>query len=162
MSSKLLVDDIVEKTSGHGVKIPGHMVQFVRLSSWDTLTATSTSDWADGASISITPKYNDSLILVTFNFHARLKGTAGAETRGGFRLLRDSTVIFNTIANRETMHINHGGTEFETMVMASIVDAPATTSSVTYKNQGRLLNGSQIIQWNNTYGGAIHCMEIAQ
>ena len=28
--SKLFVDDIVEKTSGHGVNIPGHMVQIVQ------------------------------------------------------------------------------------------------------------------------------------
>mgnify|MGYP003127293657 CR=1 FL=1 len=28
--SKLFVDDIVEKTSGHGVNIPGHVSQMIR------------------------------------------------------------------------------------------------------------------------------------
>ena len=160
--STILVDTINEKTSGNGVAIPGHVVQLARLSSWSLLDATSTSAWTDGASLSITPKYSDSLILVTFTFHGRLKGTANTETRGGFRLLRDSTVIANTIETRETMHITHAGTEFEAIITMTAVDAPATTSSVTYKNQGRLLGGSNIYQFPSTYGGAFTAMEIAQ
>ena len=160
--STLFVDTINEKTSGNGISIPGHVVQFARLSSWSQLNASSTSAWTDGASLSITPKYSDSLILVTFTFHGRLKGSGGAEARGGFRLLRDSTVIANTVESRETMHLNHNGTEFEAIVTMTAVDAPATTSSVTYKNQGRLLNGSNIYQFASNYGGAFTAMEIAQ
>ena len=35
MSSKLLVDDVVEKTSGHGVQISGHVLQVVALQTSD-------------------------------------------------------------------------------------------------------------------------------
>jgi len=160
--STILVDTINEKTSGNGIQIPGHVVQFVRLSSWSQLNATSTSAWTDGASLSITPKYSNSLILVTFTFHARLKGTANTEVRGGFRLLRDSTVVANTAESREGLHLNHQHTEFESIYTLTTVDAPDTTSSITYKNQGRLLGGTNLYQFASTYGGAFTAMEIAQ
>ena len=161
--STLFVDTINEKTSGNGVAIPGHLVQFVRLSSWDLMNATATGSWTNGASLSITPKYNNSLIHVTFTFHARLKGNQNTENRGGFRLIRDGQNIgANTVGSREGMHVNHGGSEFDAIYTLTTVDAPATTSSVTYQCQGRLSTGTNLYQFASTYGGAFTAMEIAQ
>ena len=66
--STLSVNNIIEKTSGKGVKIPGHVVQ-VAYNNPDTYQgfryqASSTSFADTGLVIQITPKYSDSIILV--------------------------------------------------------------------------------------------------
>ena len=66
--STMRVDTIEEKTSGNGVKIPGHVVQ-VAYRNPDTYQGfryqSSTSSFADTSLvIQITPKYSDSLIVV--------------------------------------------------------------------------------------------------
>ena len=66
--STIYVDNLVEKTSGNGVKIPGHVVQ-VAYRNPDTYQGfryqSSTSSFADTSLvIQITPKYSDSLIVV--------------------------------------------------------------------------------------------------
>lgn len=61
--SKLFVDDIVEKTSGHGVSIPGHVIQVVQNSGVQTFVTTSSS-WVDTPVTGvITPKFSNSLII---------------------------------------------------------------------------------------------------
>ena len=166
MSSKLLVDDVVEKTSGHGVKIPGHTVQVVRVATWSQVENTSSSAWNNNQAVTITPKYSDSLIYVAFNLHARLRGSSGTEMRGGWRILRasDSTVIFNSDGTVETMHYHGSNNEFDIPVMISAWDAPASTSSITYRLQGKIhsSNSSGIRTFANTFGGAIYAMEVAQ
>ena len=64
--SKLFVDDIVEKTSGHGVHIPGHAIQRVRtyVASSSVIESTSTSHVASGITASITPKASGNIILI--------------------------------------------------------------------------------------------------
>ena len=166
MSSKLLVDDVVEKTSGHGVKIPGHTVQVVRVTTWGQVENTSSSAWNNNQAVTITPKYSDSLIYVAFNLHARLRGTSGTEMRGGWRILRasDSTVIFNSDGTVETMHYHGSNNEFDVPVMISAWDAPASTSSITYRLQGKIhsSNTSGIRTFGDGFGGAIYAMEVAQ
>ena len=65
--SNLNVDSITEKTTGNGVHIPGHVIQCV--SSDDAkgwTSSSSTSLVASGISLSITPKFANSTILVQF------------------------------------------------------------------------------------------------
>ena len=62
--SKLFVDDIVEKTSGHGVHIPGHVVQ-VKHAIYGTQTDISSGGYIDsGVTATITPHSTSSKILV--------------------------------------------------------------------------------------------------
>ena len=66
--STMRVDTIEEKTSGNGVKIPGHVVQ-IAYKNPDTYQgfryqASSTSFADTGLVIQITPKYSDSVIVV--------------------------------------------------------------------------------------------------
>ena len=68
MGSTLSVDNIIERTSGAGIKIPGHVVQ-IAYNNPDTYQGfrynSSTTSFADtGLVIQITPKYSDSVILV--------------------------------------------------------------------------------------------------
>ena len=66
--STLYVDNLIEKTSGAGVKIPGHVVQ-IAYRNPDTYqgfrySSSSTSFSDTGLVIQITPKYSDSVILL--------------------------------------------------------------------------------------------------
>ena len=67
--SILKVDTINEKTSGNGIKIPGHVVQVQQYYNAYTghTTSTSASFVASGVTKSITPKYSNSLILIQSN-----------------------------------------------------------------------------------------------
>ena len=68
MASIINVDQINEATSGNGVQIPGHVVQVQRDIRWGVTShlynGTSTSFAASGLEITITPKFNNSIIKV--------------------------------------------------------------------------------------------------
>ena len=106
-----------------------------------------------GLSVSITPSSSSSKIFVTFTTGLVAQNTAHFNTR----LLRDSTVILYT---------SHyfSGTNWQGANGASVIlDAPATTSSVTYKVQGFQDSGSighAIWDYNGAVSSII-AMEIA-
>ena len=77
--STLFVDTINEKTSGNGIAIPGHVVQFSHTKvadSTDTTTQYPTTVNL-GSAVSFTPKFANSKLLVTTS--GNLKMTSGAE-----------------------------------------------------------------------------------
>lgn len=77
MSSTLYVDSLIEKTSGNGVHIPGHVMQVVEQTitvSSHTVVATSVDTYT-GYSISITPKFASSKILIDFNINIQSTDT---------------------------------------------------------------------------------------
>jgi len=92
---------------------------------------TTANTWTDvGLSLSITPSFASSKILVIYSAQSIAINTQYI----GTRLLRDSTVISRNWAyNNQTMWMLHH---------AGIVDLddPATTSSVTYKIQAQITN----------------------
>ena len=66
--SKLFVDDIVEKTSGHGVVIPGHILQVVnKTDGANQVISGATSTEYTGIATTITPKVTGSKIYVIVN-----------------------------------------------------------------------------------------------
>ena len=68
--SKLFVDDIVEKTSGHGVSIPGHVVQVLNTAFNTQAATTSQTPSATGLQQAITPKFANSRLVVTVHLPA--------------------------------------------------------------------------------------------
>ena len=62
--SKIFVDDIVEKTSGNGVQIPGHVVQIVQGEYSTQILSSSSTYTATGVAATITPSSTSSKILV--------------------------------------------------------------------------------------------------
>jgi hypothetical protein len=61
--STLKVDSVVEKTSGNGVHIAGHVVQTKTFETTTQLTSTSQS-YQDILTLNFTPLYNNSVLLV--------------------------------------------------------------------------------------------------
>jgi len=106
-----------------------------------------------GLSVSITPSFSSSKIFVTFTTGLVAQNTAHFNTR----LLRDSTVIAYTSQYYSGAHWQ--GANGATVIL----DAPSTTSAVTYKVQGEQNSGTlghAIWDYNGAVSSII-AMEIA-
>jgi len=135
--STLYVDTINEKTSGNGVQIAGHVVQVQSsiLSSKVSTTSLEPTYVDTGLSVSITPKFSTSKILIVSSLMV-----ANQATFSFFRLLRDTTALGlgDAAGSRQQctfMFYPDGGGANNISVANghTFLDSPATTSPITYK-----------------------------
>ena len=126
-------------TNQAGTAFPTGKVLQVVAGSYATAKSTSTNTYIDtGLSVTITPKYNTSKILVMVMQNGVRKDTGN--TWCALRLLKDSTVlsVFEPeaaySASTALMLIGTCGTLY--------LDSPATTSATTYKTQ--FMSGANI------------------
>ena len=141
MASKLRVDSILPvdgaPTSGGGGIV---QVKSTTKTDTDSFTSDTTNTFVDlsGLSVSITPKFSTSKILVMFTVSAHVAtGTIH------IRLMRDSTPIavgdadgnsLTSTVSRRTMSSVYS---LECTPMSyTFLDSPSTTSATTYKLQG--------------------------
>jgi len=128
----------------------GGILQVVSTTKTDTFSTTSTS-FTDitGLSATITPRSTSSKILV--NITVSGIGTDVSNSGNtGFILVRDSTPIAvatggTTQFTGQLSRRSIASTAFSLNSSAMTLDSPATTSSVTYKAQGRALAGTLYI-----------------
>jgi len=167
--SKLFVDDIVEKTSGHGVSIPGHVVQAVQFLRAGGLATSVTgvnvvlnsSSFVDVMSKAITTKFLNSQIYVALSIVA-YDGTAAA--RASTKLLRNSTQIN---ADEYGIYCDQSNMQPYQVFMLDEPNVAAGTV-LTYKLQAARMTGSSSglsIGYGDSGGGtsaSIVLMEIAQ
>jgi len=173
--SKLFVDDIVEKTSGHGVSIPGHVVQHVFAQKTGTstgLTTSSTSHTTTGMFVTITPKFSNSIIIgwVTYNYWFSGGSTADYSVS---TIYRDSTNLASLAqsvasapsAGAQDMQLNpsrNPQSGYNSSIHFDFKDAPATTSATTYTLYCRTYaGGTMYVNYANQLS-TISVMEIAQ
>ena len=142
MSSELRVDKIVP-TDGVPTGGGGGIIQVKQTLKTDSFHTTSQS-YTDitGMTVSITPKFNTSKILLQCN----LQFGGGLNLYAPVRLLRGSThigqsTVYSGGQTNATFSLNLGdgsGTANHYKVFSTvyqILDSPATTSAVTYKLQ---------------------------
>jgi len=147
MGSTLTVDNIVGATTAASVKTPaGTILQTVTKTFTDGTSATSSgttyTDITNG-NIAITPKYNNSKILIIPNILFYLQDSSSEYMYIGFRLLRgSSTVVSPTISADSNGGYDYGADfaanqtlQFGGRHCGHHVDTPATTSATTYKFQ---------------------------
>lgn len=112
-------------------------------------SSSSTNVDITGMSVSITPSSSSSKILILVN-----TDIVGQDSATGIQLLRDSTEIYkgDTNDSRErfsSIGMYSNGTSPTTYSGGSVsivfLDSPNTTSSVTYKIQGRARSGTWYI-----------------
>ena len=152
--STLKVDSLVEKTSGNGVHIAGHVVQVVNTqdgqSSW--ISTSSQTYVNSGISLSITPTSSSSIIELDFR----------AYMAHGDRVLmtiyRDSTDL---ATGTYTFGFNGTSTGYESAT-ALWHDQPSTTSPITYKIYYRSGSGNTAHLVHNDSGYTFTAKEIAQ
>jgi hypothetical protein len=143
----------------------GKVLQVVQAQSTSATTIASTSYTDTSLTASITPSSATSKVLVLFTqvyIHTRGVGSGGASESGiGVKLLRGATDINNIGgANGDKssyIYVNAGansGRELGGVLSASYLDSPSTTSSTTYKTQGRVAatgdSGSSTFQPSST------------
>jgi hypothetical protein len=123
----------------------GKILQVVQTVKTDTFTTLSTS-YVDitNFSVSITPKFSTSKILVMYNMEI---SAGGADVNHVYlQLYRNSTAIFiaTTAGSRTsaTSVVNTATTGTMYPTNACYLDSPATTSATTYKVQIKTSTGS--------------------
>jgi len=113
----------------------------------DSFTAAANNTWTDvtGMSVSITPTATTSKILVQVAMYG--DGNFG-DSSAAWQLLRGSTAIGIGDANGSQIQANAGsysaGTNSVNSISIIYLDSPSSTSSTTYKIQGRALGGNNI------------------
>ena len=121
-------------------KMPtGSVLQVVQANTNTTVTVSTNTYTDTGLSASITPTSATSKILVLIDQQCVVNSYAGPNGLG-LRLLRGSTTIFNpspSDASGPFLIYGYAGNAIWTMLSLSYLDSPATTSSTTYKAQGR-------------------------
>jgi hypothetical protein len=91
---------------------------------------------------SITPTASTSKILVLVSQQHTI-GSDGNLKLANIRLMRNSTAILNDINNPEVVGATYSGAaQIMGFTSYSYLDTPATTSSTTYKTQGRVYSTS--------------------
>jgi hypothetical protein len=99
-----------------------------------TMTSTSQAD-VSGMSVSITPYYTTSKVLVTVNFNVGYDGTADDT---GWWLVRNSTNIsIGDFGTGYSLYLRGNSSTNQNLAMIpcsiTFLDSPATTSATTYK-----------------------------
>ena len=135
----------------------GKVLQVVQATTTTSTTIASTSYTDTTLTASITPSAATSKILIMYAqqiYHSRATTDSGA----GIKLLRGATDIYTPSANGyEATYGGFSGTtsaDIYAIVSGVYLDSPNTTSSTTYKTQGRILttanSGSSTWQKNSS------------
>ena len=157
--STLKVDSLVEKTSGNGVHIPGHVIQVVQGETNTSMNSNTDNTPMDtGLQATITPKFSNSKVLVTCDVSV---GVSNGHSyldlyiyRQGSNIKKLENSLFWT--NTSTPHFGR--------VPLTFLDSPSSSSSLVYKIYVQK-NGEATgqVQFNPDAGvSIITLMEIAQ
>ena len=131
MASILKTDKIEGVTSSGTVQMPaGHVIQTVITASSSDIDTTSSSFVATGLIVSITPKFSNSKIVITWSGNFYINQDNG---HGYFQFYRDSTALgHSTEGNRLYQAGDDGKARWQSVTIVHL-DEPNTTSTVTYK-----------------------------
>ena len=126
MTSRLLVDKIEGKTTSGTIQMPaGHVIQTVRMTPTTTSTTSTSNTYADtNLTLAITPKFSNSLIIITASASWLISG-------GSFfyyRLYRNGSDI--GIDHQINGDYGSNGTAFS--ASTTYTDLPNSTSTQTY------------------------------
>ena len=162
MSSTLYVDNLIEKTSGNGVHIPGHVIQVVHNVSTGQVSTGSSSYTNTGLTATITPKHSNSKVLVIVGQPMSFSIATTSAREGYWNICRGTTQLIEggssfDLTENNTFQITAFGNNL------TYLDSPATTNATVYKTQMRVSAGTSDIYvgYGNTSGSMI-LMEIAQ
>jgi hypothetical protein len=118
----------------------GKVLQVVQ-GTYSTVTTIASTTFTDtGLSLAITPTSATSKILVLINQQLEIS-KASTEVGSGVRLVRGATTVFTQAADYATSAITADGATGvgkNNITSFNYLDAPATTSSTTYKIQARV------------------------
>ena len=137
----------------------GGVIQAVTYSKINSSSTTSTSYVATNLTLSITPKFSTSKILILFSFTWANAGTANSSYCTIYRNSTELSAGLSGSGFGQTYNQAGNPTYFPTGI--SYVDSPATTSSTTYTLYIKANAGQTIYIGDNNTIQSITLMEIA-
>ena len=173
MASTLTVDNIVGATTAANVKMPaGAILQTVTTDFTNQTSVTSSgTTYTDvtGGAITISPKYNNSKILIIPNITLLIQDSASTYIYIGVRCLRGSSTVISPTLNTDGNGAydygigfgNSGTRQYDHRITDHRIDTPATTSATTYKFQVINYAAGRTTTVNHTGGSSILAMEIS-
>ena len=158
MGSTLTVDNIQGATASDTIKIPGHVIQVVSAEKTDTGSSSSTvPTFSDtGLSCTITPKFNNSKILVQCNVGLGVDTSVFNQMRvvrniggGSFSIISPADSASSRTAAHAAVYDgdNNGMVYMQDFIH---LDSPATTSAVIYKVQIANSGGGNTVYINRS------------
>ena len=139
----------------------GSVLQVVQVSgAVSRTTISSTGSWVSHFSLAITPRATSSKILISAVCPLALQST-GNHMRGGLRLERGSTTVWNTSDFNEQFQFRNADNEGSQVVPIHYLDSPSSTSAVTYTVQGILTTGNALLLFEKAFGTNMTLTEIA-
>ena len=130
--STLSVDNIIEKTSGAGVKIPGHVVQTVEYNAYPSYIEVSSNNFtASNMQVDITPKFNNSKIILRASWGYWMSSDTNNYQIA--TIYRDGSNLGTGSYNAIAFHGPMRHSSYNNHSMMETVDYPATTSSINYR-----------------------------
>ena len=172
MASTLTVDNIVGATTAANVKMPaGAILQTVTRDFTDQTSITSSgttyTDLTNGT-ITITPKFNNSQILIIPNLSILTQDSSSTYIYFGVRCLRGSSTVLGPTLNLDGngsydygIGVPSGTIQFDHRVTDHHIDTPATISATTYKFQVINYSAGRTTTVNHTGASSILAMEIS-
>lgn len=152
--STLSVNNIIEKTTNAGVKIPGHQVQTVSATYSTAGSTTSTSPVQAWSGSSITPKYSNSLIKVECNFYIMHRDYYD----GYAQIYRNGSAINVRKVIRNHAHTGTGfvgghvrGAYYCPTWLWQFTESAGGTSQITYSIYCWTQDASQTTWWNDAF-----------
>jgi hypothetical protein len=139
----------------------GNIIQVLQASIDTQLTSSGTNSWNDitGLSVSITPKYINSKILIKFKLNA---GANGQGVLNAYQILRNTTPVGNGTAptagkpDQRQCHSavrgSAGDVNNNFTLSGEFLDSPATISATTYKIQFLVDSGTGYINRDDGSG----------
>ena len=123
----------------------------------------------DVITLNVTPTTTNSKFYILFSGHCRLGGGNMTRKMGGLKIQKvisgTTTTIANTTDSVETMHLSQANNhaEVDSQLTMHVIDAPNTTSQVTYKvvMKGHDTLTGQFYVFRKTFGTRLVVMEIA-
>ena len=169
--SQLKVNSIIPVggiPSSGGNVYGGGIIQIVQ-NETETEAAITTTSFADiGLSATITPTSSSSKILVLYDVQVRIF-IATTDNSAAIQIVRGSTAIktpsqnYQLGYNARSVYNGTSGTSY--LVSRAVLDSPNTTSSITYKIQGKMRNtgsGNSVeFQDDGEYYSFITLMEVS-
>jgi hypothetical protein len=162
MSSTLYVDSLIEKTSGNGVHIPGHVIQYASISTGTSFSTTSTSYIDSGVDILFSPKFTNSKIQVTVQ--SRRFNLVSASTMNIICRRNDLVDIGTQQQNTQDGQYHNNTSAASNQIAYPLhymwEDSPATTDEIKYSIYFKVSNGTGYLA--DSGGVQLYVQEIAQ
>jgi hypothetical protein len=148
------------------IKAKGKIAQVVTGTTTTSVSVSGNDTYVDtGLTASITPSATSSKVLVLVSQAIFLSSNDGtSEQTSNYKLLRDSTAIFETPNNSDLRvtaeHAPNNELRIGLRQNLNILDSPSSSSSVTYKTQLKKRSGVVSVAQDNSSPSHITLMEV--